>query len=385
MDRSHIAKKILIVAGSRGEYGYVRPIIREIEKAKDFDYEMVVCNMHPLDTFGSSIEEIKKDGIRIGAVVHNTLDGYSRLTMTKSLGIFMMELPAIIERINPDFMLIAGDRGEQFIAAIVGAHMYIPVVHIQAGELSGNIDGTVRHAITKLAHIHLCSNKDAAQRVRKMGEEPFRIFNIGAPQLDELITGPITSKREICRRYGIKKDKPSILLVQHSVTEEFDQTEKQIIETMKAVVKSDYQTIIVLNNSDAGSKAVRSIVLKYRTPKMKIFENMPRADYAGIMNTVSVLVGNSSSGIIEAPLFKLPVVNIGNRQRGRMHSTNVINVGHNMIKIKSAIQKAISPAFKKQAAKAVSLYGDGKSSKRILDILAKMKPDNKLLVKHLTY
>jgi len=379
------SKKILIIAGSRGEYGYIRPIIREIKKTKDFDYEMVVCNMHVLDTFGSSIEEIKKDDVKIGAVVHNTLDGYNRLTMTKSLGIFMMELPAIIERIKPDFILIAGDRGEQFMAAIVGAHMYIPVVHIQAGELSGNIDGAVRHAITKLAHIHLCSNEDAAQRVGKMGEETFRIFNVGAPQLDELVAGEMLSEKEVREKYGIKKNKPSILLVQHSVTEEFDQAEKQMAETMKAVAETGYQTIIVLNNSDAGSKIMRKAVFKYRTPKMKIFENMPRADYAGLMKAAFVLVGNSSSGIIEAPLFKLPVVNIGNRQMGRMRGVNVINVSHNSAKIKLAIQKAISPKFKKQAAKAVSLYGDGKSAKRILDILAKLKIDNKLLVKQLTY
>lgn len=385
MINSQKPKKILIIAGSRGEYGYFRPIIKEIEKTKNFDYETVVCNMHVLDTFGSSIEEIKKDNVKIGAVVHNTLDGYNRLTMTKSLGIFMMELPAIIERTKPDFILTAGDRGEQFMAAIVGAHMYIPVAHIQAGELSGNIDGAVRHAITKLAHIHLCSNEDAAQRVRKMGEEAFRVFNVGAPQLDELIAGSILSEEETRKKYGIKKDKPSILLVQHSITEEFDQAEKQMTETMKAIADTGYQTIIVLNNSDAGSKIMRSVVFKHRTSKMKIFENMPRADYAGIMNAVSVLVGNSSSGIIEASLFKLPVVNIGNRQSGRMHSTNVINVSHDSAKIKSAIQKAISPVFEKQAAKAVSLYGDGKSAKRILDILAKIKIDNKLLVKQLTY
>jgi len=378
-------RKILIVAGSRGEYGYFRPIIREIEKRKNFDYELVVCNMHPLNTFGLSIEEMKKDGLKIGGIVYNTLDGYNRLTMVKSLGIAMMEFPAVIERINPDFILVAGDRGEQFIAAIVGAHMYIPVVHIQAGELSGNIDGVVRHAITKLANIHFSSNEDAAQRVLKMGEEPFRVFNVGAPQLDELTAGLISPREKIQKQYGLKKNEPSILLVQHSVTEECEHAEKQMTETMKAIAELGYQTVIILNNSDAGSNTIRSTILKYRTPKMKIFENVTRADYAGLMKAASVLVGNSSSGIIEAPLFKLPVVNIGNRQKGRVQSDNVINVAHNADEIKSAIRRAISPAFKRQADKAVSLYGDGRSSKRILDILAKTAINDKLLVKRLTY
>ncbi len=377
--------KIVMIAGSRGEYGYLRPIIREIEVNKVFDYEIIACNMHPLDTFGSSIGEIEHDGLKIGGISYNTLDGYNHHTMAKSLGIFLLELPGLIERTKPDWILIAGDRGEQFMAAIAGAHMYLPVAHIQAGELSGNIDGAVRHAITKLAHLHFCANEDAVRRVKKMGEEEFRVHHVGAPQLDELLNSQITSRSVLAKSLGLDFKQPLILVAQHSVTEEFDQAEFQMAETMKAIASLALPTVIILNNSDAGSKLLRAAVNRRRTPKMKIFNNLPRADYAGLLKNASVLVGNSSSGIIEAALFKLPVVNIGNREYGRMHSTNVIHVSHQANKITAAIKRALSPEFKKIASKAKSLYGDGRSARRILEILRQTPIDDKLLIKRLTY
>ena len=190
-------RKIAIIAGSRGEYGYFRPVIKEIEKNPRMDYGIIAANMHVLDSFGSSVEEIKKDGLKIHAEVFNTLDGYNHVTMVKSLSIFMMQLPELLRQMGADMILLAGDRGEQLIGAVAGSHMYIPVAHIQAGEVSGNIDGITRHAITKFAHIHFAANDDAAERVRKMGEETHRIFNVGAPILDELVSGLITPQEQI--------------------------------------------------------------------------------------------------------------------------------------------------------------------------------------------
>lgn len=378
-------RKIAIVTGGRIEFNYARPVIREIQKRPNLDYEIIAANMHVLPEFGHTIDEIRRDNFKIGAAVHNTLAGYNRLTMVKSLGVFLTELPGIIERMKPDIILVMGDRGEPFVAAMVGAHMYIPVAHIQSGELSGNIDGMTRHAITKYAHIHFCANQDAADRVRKMGEQQFRIFNVGAPQLDELVSGAVTSESEIRKKYGLVKNKPAILLVQHSVTEETDQAGKQMVESLKAVAAINCPVVIILNNSDAGSRAIRSAIEKYKTRNMKTYEHVPREDYAGLMKTCDVLVGNSSSGIIESSIFKLPTVNIGNREKGRLQSTNVINVGYNSKDIEAAIGKALSPAFKKIAQKAPSVYGDGKSGKRIADILENIKIDDKLLVKELTY
>src|SRR3989338_6430003 len=238
-------RKVAVLTGGRIEFGYTRPIIREIQRRGTMDYEIVAANMHMLPEFGNTINEILRDGFKVGAAVHNTLAGYNRLNMVKSLGVFLTELPGIIDRMKPDVILIAGDRGEQLVGAMVGAHMHIPVAHIQAGELSGNIDGMTRHAITKYAHIHFAANEDAAIRLRKMGEEKFRIFNIGAPQLDEFRVMKTPPPEEIRKKFGLDKKKPAILLVQHSVTEEFRETQSQMEASLKAVASFDCPTVII--------------------------------------------------------------------------------------------------------------------------------------------
>ena len=378
-------RKIAIIAGSRGEYGYFRPVIKEIIKKPNLDYGLIVTNMHVLDSFGSTIDEIKKDGFKIHAEIHNTFDGYNRLTMVKSLSVFKMQLPEILKQMGADMILLGGDRGEQLMAAIVGAYMYIPTAHIQAGEVSGNIDGVTRHAITKFAHLHFASNEDAAQRVLKMGEEPFRVFNVGAPQLDELINGEIAPEEEIYNKFGLDKEKPILIIVQHPVTEEFDEAEKQMEETLKAVEKFGYPAIIILNNSDAGSRAIRSAINRLRKPFMKIFPNIPRRDYVGLLKIAGAIVGNSSSGILEAPSFGLPAINIGNRQAGRMQSRNVINVSHSAPEIEKAIKTALSETFREKIKECGNPYGDGQSARRIVDVLGSIPINDKLLIKKITY
>ena len=378
--------KIAIIAGSRGEWGYYLPVIREIERHPNLDYGIIVSNMHLLDRFGSSIDEIRRDGFKIDAVVHNTLDGYSRLTMAKSLSIFMLQLPEILQGMQADYVLIGGDRGEQLMAAVVGAHLYLPVGHIQAGEVSGNIDGVTRHAITKFAHMHFAANEDAARRLLKMGEEPFRVRNVGAPQLDDLLSGKITPKKDLYKKLGIPDNgKPLIIIVQHPVTEEFERAGKHMVETLEAVKQFDANVVIIMNNSDAGGSLVTQAIHEFRTPSMKVFPSMAREDYAGLMASADVLVGNSSSGILEAPSFKLPAVNIGNRQRGRLRGKNVINVGPSRKEIQKAITKTLSKEFKRSLKNCVNPYGDGKSAKRIVDIIAQTPVDEALLVKKIMY
>jgi GDP/UDP-N,N'-diacetylbacillosamine 2-epimerase (hydrolysing) len=378
-------RKIAIIAGSRGEYGYFRPVIKEIEKHPGLDYGIIASNMHMLDSFGSSIKEIERDGLKIHASVFNTLDGYNHLTMVKSLSVFMLQLPELLKQMGADIVLLAGDRGEQLVAAIVGAHMYLPVAHIQAGEVSGNIDGVSRHAITKFAHIHFAANDDAARRVKRMGEQAHRIHTVGAPMLDELVNDFVTPKGEIYRKFNLQKDTPTILLVQHSLTEEFNDIVRQMTETIEAVKRFGYQTVIILNNSDAGSTILRRVIMEHKEPYMQVFPNVKRQDYAGLMKVADVLVGNSSSGIIEAPTFKLPAVDVGNRERGRLCGINVIHVPHEQRAIERAIRQALSPAFKKRMEKCVNPYGDGKSSRRITEILATIPIDDRLLVKRITY
>lgn len=385
MPKAKKPRKIAIITGTRAEYGYVRPIIKAIEKRDDMDYGLIVTNMHLLDAFGYSITDIYKDKAKIAATVYNTFDGYNRLTMVKSLAVFQLQLPEILQQMEADMVLVPGDRGEQLMAAIVGAHMYLPVAHIQGGELSGNIDGSVRHAITKMAHIHFAANQDAADRILKMGEEAHRVHAFGAPMLDDLLNGEITPAEEIYKKFSLKKNEPSILFVFHSVTEEMQYIEKYMDEIISALNKFGLQTVVLLNNSDAGSTIIRNKMEENKQPFMKFYKNVPRADYAGLLNVVDVLVGNSSSGILEAPSFKLPSVNIGNRQKGRMQGINIVNADYNRKSICDAVTKAMSAEFKVKMKDCVNPYGDGKSAQRIVKVLADIKIDDNLLVKNITY
>lgn len=379
-------RKIAIIAGSRGEWGYFRPVIAEIERRKSLEYGVIVSNMHVLDRFGSSIDNIRNEGYNIAGVIHNTLDGYSRLTMAKSLSIFMLQLPEMLEAMGANIVLIGGDRGEQLMAAVVGAHLYLPVGHIQAGEVSGNIDGTTRHAITKFAHLHFAANADAAERVRRMGEQEFRIHLVGAPQLDDLIGGRITPRAELLRKLGIEaSDRPIVFVLQHPVTEEFEQAGRQMATTLDAVKRFDADVVIIRNNSDAGSALVERAIQEKRAPNMRVFANLPREDFAGLLDAADAMVGNSSSGILEAPSFELPAVNIGGREAGRLQGANVINAAHDADEIARALDKALSPAFRSSLRGCENPYGDGKSAKRIVDILEQAPIDENLLVKRLTY
>jgi len=208
---------------------------------------------------------------------------------------------------------------------------------------------------------------------------------VGAPQLDKLVSGPITSCEEIFKKFPLKKDGPNLLFVFHSVTEEYERMAEYMDNVMSAIADLGFQTVVLANNSDAGSMIIRNKINEYKKPFMYITHNVSRADYAGLMRVVDVIIGNSSSGILEAPTFKLPAVNIGNREMGRLQGINVINTSYDRKAISEAIKKAISPAFKIKLKKCINPYGDGHSAKRIVDILEKTKIDSDLLVKKLTY
>lgn len=380
-------RRIALITGSRGEYGYIRPIIQEIQKRDGLEYQLIVANLHLLSDFGRSVQEIERDGFTITDRIYMALDGYTTATMSKSLGVFLMSVTDSFLRLRPDIVLLAGDRGEQLMAALAAAHMNIPVAHIQAGELSGNIDGMTRHAITRFAHVHFASGPDAAERLRRMGEQEFRIHMTGAPQLDDLLNGHRVEPEEIVRLFGVDLTKPLILLVQHPVTEEYDDVMSQVQETLEAVCSLEMQTISIFPNNDAGNMQVRRLMERYRRPFIRIERNVPRPVYAGLMSVASVIVGNSSSALIEAPCFKLPAVNIGNRQRGRQRGSNVIDVPCERGMIGEAIKKAMSEGFRKQlnGSSANPYLGDGQVSCRIVDILCKLEVNEQLLKKQISY
>jgi UDP-hydrolysing UDP-N-acetyl-D-glucosamine 2-epimerase len=379
-------RKIAFLTGSRGEWGYIRPILREIEKDPDLQYQIIATHMQLLPEFGMAVNEIERDGFKVHEKLYMTLDGYNNITMTKSLGLLLVELTTCLARLKPDILLLAGDRGEQLMGAVAGGHLGIAVAHIQAGELSGNIDGIVRHSITKLAHIHFAANEEFAERVLKMGEQDFRVFNTGAPQLDEMVNGEFTDPKELNQKFGFNNDEVVMLAVQHPVTEEEEMAGLHIVETLNAIKKIGHKTIMIYPNADAGSSDVRKELLKLKGSNIQLHRNLPRKDYLGLMRRASLIVGNSSSGLLEAPTFGLATINIGRRQNRRPQAKNVYNVAeYKEADIYDALQHVLSDDFQKIARAVTNPYGDGNSAKRIAKVLKDIQITPKFINKEMAY
>lgn len=377
--------RLLFLTGSRGEWGYIRPMLGMC-KDRGIDYNICATNMHLLPSFGLSVDEIKADGFEVSDEIYMALDGYNHHTMTKSMGHMLSSFTDVLYRVKPDWLVLAGDRGETLMGAIAGAYTYIPTAHIQAGELSGNIDGQARHAIGKFAHLHLASNEDAGERLIKLGEEPHRVHVVGAPQIDELVAGKVSTLDELEHRFSHDFSKDFLLVVLHPVTEEFDIAEQMVTETIAALSKFKMPKFWIMPNNDAGSDLISSNILKERKADCHIFKNLKREDFVGLLKNCSCLVGNSSAGLLEAPSFETASVNIGNRQNQRVRGTNVIDVKeYNAAAIVKGIHEATSQTFQEKIKGMKNPYGDGDSSKKILDLLEKTPRDKKLLVKKLMY
>jgi GDP/UDP-N,N'-diacetylbacillosamine 2-epimerase (hydrolysing) len=376
--------KILFLNGSRGEWGYIRPII-DLCKKQGIDYGICATNMLLLPSHGMLVDEIRNDGYNVNDEIFMSLEGHNHFTMVKSLGVFLTSFIDTIRREKPDWIVLAGDRGEMLMGAIAASYTYTPVAHIQAGERSGNIDGVARHAIGKFVHLHFAANKDAADRLYRLGEEPFRVHNVGAPQLDELVQYEIPEIMNLGSKLNFQVDKPFLLVVQHSVTEEMHEASKQVEVLIGALSHLELNKVWILPNNDAGSQSVRRTLLQHRARDTYIFDNLSRIDYLGLLKYCDAIVGNSSSGLLEAPTFATPAVNLGRRQADRVQGVNVINADFKEKAIKVAIKKAISTQFKEEIANCQNPYGDGHSSERILEILKQTPVDNNLLIKKLTY
>ena len=337
--------KLMFLTGSRGEWGYIRPILRLCQK-RQIEYSICTTNMHLLPSNGTSVNEILSDGFEVSDQIYMSLEGHNHFTMVKSLGVFLTSFIDVLVRNKPDWLVLAGDRGEQLMGAIAGSYTYTAVAHIQAGELSGNIDGLARHALGKFVHLHFAANQDAGDRLRKLGEQEFRIQVVGAPQLDELVSGDISSSKRISERFNVDPNAPYLLIVQHPVTEEVEQAETQIRATIEAAARFDLPKIWVMPNNDAGSDIIREAMLSGRSGDTQIFLNLARRDYLGLLKHCACIVGNSSSGLLEAPTFEVPAVNLGRRQEMRLRGANVVDAPFETNCIVEAIETALSPAFR---------------------------------------
>lgn len=379
-------RKILYISGTRADYGLIRETLLLLKKQPNLKIELAVTGMHLMPKFGKTIEEIKKDGFKMYKI-ESVFESDDRESQVKFIGKLILGLLGKIKNIKPDIIFIQGDRPEMLAAATVGLYLGIPVAHSHGGEVTLTVDEPVRHAISKLANIHFVSTKKSADRLIKMGENPWRIFVTGAPGLDAILKGDLFTEKELAKRYNLDLSKQILLVLQHPVTDEMEKSARQMKETMEAIRELKLQAIVIYPSSDPGARKMIKIVENYRKyPLIRIYKNVDHKDYLSLMRIADTFIGNSSSGIIEAPSFGLPTVNIGTRQEGRERACNVIDVDYSKEQIKRAIKKAIyDKKFKRTVKKCKNPYGDGRTGKRIAEILSKVKIDKRLLQKQITY
>lgn len=375
-------RKICVFIGSRANYSSLKPLMQRINDDESLELLLFLGASALLDKYGEVVKLIEQDGFRVDEYIYMLIEGVNPTTMAKSTGLGLVELPNLLYKHKPDLTLIIGDRHEMLSMAIASAFMNIPIAHTMGGEVSGTIDESIRHAITKLSHIHFPANEEARQRILQMGEHPNFVFNVGCPRMDavkeildrdnsEVVNGFI-NREGVGDNFDLQNH-DFMIISQHPVTTEFDQGEKQISATLNAAHRvsqeRDMPVLVLWPNADAGSDDVSRGIRKFREqvkPKnFHFFKHIPLEIYLHLMKRAAVLVGNSSSGIREGGFIGTPVVNVGSRQMGRSHGQNVMHASYDEEEIYQAIMRQLlhghyEPEF---------IYGDGTASGRIIDIL----------------
>jgi len=373
------------MTGTRADYPRVKSVLQEICRRKNLELKLIVTGMHLVKEFGYTIKEIEKDGFRIHEKVPMYQNDDTPYGMAKAAARCSDGIADAVKRLRPDIFLLTVDRIETLATAMSVALMNIPIAHIQGGEVTGTIDESIRHAVTKMSHIHFTATKEAAERIIKMGEDPKNVHAVGCPYIDIIKSLEFKSKKELSVIYGFNAAKPLVLFTQHPVTTEYGMGARQMMITINALRKfPELEVVALYSNADAGGRYV--IKTMKEMANFHIFPNITDKDYLSLMKRAEFMIGNSSAGIREAPSFHLLVINIGSRQNGRLRAGNVIDVPHSENEIVKAIKKSLyDKKFRKKLAAVQNPYGDGKSAKRIVDILENIKLSPELIQKRITY
>ena len=373
-------RKVCVFIGSRANYSSIKSVLRAIRAHEALTLQLIVGASALLDRFGSVVDVIEADGFKPDAKVTMIVEGETPATMAKSTGLGLLELPTTFDVLKPDVVVSVGDRFETMATAIAAAYMNIPVAHTMGGEISGTIDESIRHAVTKLAHIHFPANQPAADRIIRMGEPPETVHSVGCPRIDlvkEIVdsAGPLPHAEWLDREgVGAHVDvtKPFLLVNQHPVTTEYGQGRHQIWETLLALHELQMPTIMLWPNVDAGSEDIatgmRTFREKYRPDYIRFYKNFPIETYIRLMLLCGCAVGNSSAPIREGAFMGVPTVNVGTRQMGRDRGPNVLDVEHDRAHIVEAIRRQL--AHGRYASDP--LYGDGAAGGRIANVLARV-------------
>jgi UDP-N-acetylglucosamine 2-epimerase (non-hydrolysing)/GDP/UDP-N,N'-diacetylbacillosamine 2-epimerase (hydrolysing) len=382
MNKAQRAKRrIAVVTTSRADYSHLYWPLRELAAHPDVELGIIALGPHLSPEFGNTVGEIERDGFPIKSRIECLLSSDTDTGMAKTIGVAILGLADALSAWRPDLMLLIADRYEMLAPASVALALRIPVAHIEGGEISqGAIDDHVRNALTKLAHIHFTSTETARQRVISMGEEPWRVHHAGAPSLDHMRRSQLLDRPSLEARIGLALSHPSIVVAWHPVTILQD-TNGEAEALFTALAQSAGQLIFVYPNVDAGSRALieRTKALAATRPSTHVFVNLEAVSYWSLLRQVDALIGNSSSGIMEAASFALPVVNVGVRQQGRERARNIIDTPAETSAICAALRRALDPAFRASLAGMKNPYGDGAAAERIADVLTSVLLDNLLI------
>ena len=367
--------KILTLVERRADYSRMRAILKELYKDSFFEVYLVVTGACLLDIHGKDIDYIKDDGFAVNAEIpmFNQGERNTNSSMVRALAKVLNSIVDKIEEFKPDLVLTGFDIGANLAATIAAAHMNIPVAHIQGGEVTGTIDESIRHAMSKFSHIHFPATEDSKNRLVRMGENPDYIFNVGCPSIDTILQTPMIDKKVLEKKFNIDFSKPVILIIQHPVTTESMDSKTQILNTISAVKDLGVQALIALPNNDAGSS---EIIDEIKSSGLNWYPSLSTEEFVNIYRNIWAIVGNSSSGIHESSTFGIPAVNIGTRQQGRERALNVLDVGYSKEEIKKGIQKSLFNSDYRDSLKGIdNPYGDGASSKRIVRLLKTINLD----------
>jgi UDP-hydrolysing UDP-N-acetyl-D-glucosamine 2-epimerase len=378
-------RRIGVVTVARSDYGIYKPVLREICKEKDLDLQLIVGGMHFSPEFGYTATAIESDGFKIAARVEMLLSSDSPQGVAKSIGIGVVGFAQAYAHLKPDLLLLLGDRFEMLSAAAAALPFRIPIAHIHGGESTeGAFDEAIRHAITKMSHLHFASTEAYAKRIEQMGEEPWRVTVSGAPSLDNLCGACLMGKEGLEGRFGFDLQNPTLLVTYHPVTLEHENTAFQIDELLAALEELSFNLIFTAPNADTDGRIILERIRTFVGDRSRawLVPSLGLEAYFSLMATAAAMVGNSSSGIIEAASFRLPVVNIGTRQHGRVRGPNVLDVGYTRKEISEGIRRATAPAFKQELTGLVNPYGDGKAAGRIVRKLKTVPLNQELIAKH---
>lgn len=373
-------RKVCVVVGSRANYSSIKSAMRAVAAHAQLELQLVVGASALLDRYGTVLDVIEQDGFEPDERVFMLIEGETPGTMAKSTGLGLLELPTAFDRLEPDLVITVGDRFETMATALAATYMNIPLAHTMGGEVSGNIDESIRHAVTKFAHIHFPASKAAGERIVRMGETPESVHVVGCPRMDlvaEVLREPAENGLSDLFRFGVggsfSLDEPFLIVSQHPVTSEYGDGERQITETLKAVQELGLPAVVLWPNADAGSEHVARGIRKLREheddSRLHFFKNLPASDYIKLMAKTACLVGNSSSAIREGSFIGTPAVNIGGRQAGRDRGSNVVDVDYDRAQIAGAIRAQVEHGPYGHEP----IYGDGRAGKRIADVLAEVE------------